>query len=126
MAFLNMKKVVFKNEYTTQELYEAIKDVQFPLGKPVLAKHGAATLIVFAPINKDTQMVINPGKIGDKINVYRVMVMPEVGLDNLIVSTVIDIVTDQWALVINQLGKNVKEYKKCVDTIADQLDGLGL
>ncbi len=126
MAFLNMKKVVFKNDYTTQELYEKIKDVQFPLGKPVLAKHGATTLIVFAPINKDTQMVINPGKLGDKINVYRVMILPEVGLDNLIVSTVIDIVTDQWALVINQLGKNVKNYKKCVDTIAEQLDGLGL
>ncbi len=126
MAFLNMRKVVFKNDYTTQELYEAIKDVQFPLGKPVLAKHGATTLIVFAPINKDTQMVINPGKMGDKINVYRVMILPEVGLDNLIVSTVIDIVTDQWALVINQLGKNVKNYKKCVDTIAEQLDSLGL
>ncbi len=126
MAFLNMKKVVFQNEYTTQELYDAIKDVEFPLGKPILAKHGATTLIVFAPINKDTQMVINPGKMGDKINVYRVMILPEVGLGNLVVNTAIDAVTDNWAFVINQMGRNVKEYKKCVDTIAEQLVSLGL
>ncbi len=126
MAFLNMKKVTFKNEYTMEELFEAIKDTEFPLGKPILAKHGASKLIVFAPINKDTQMVIGPAKMGDKINAYRVMILPEVGLDNLIISTVIDVVTDQWVFVINQLGKNVKEYKKCVDTIADQLQNSGL
>ncbi len=126
MAFLNMKKVVFKNEYTMEELYEAVKDKEFVVGKPILANHGATKLVVFAPFNIDTQIVINPGKMGNKMDTFRVMILPEVGVANLILNTAITAVTDQWSLVLNSMGKDVKQYKKCVDVVAQELLDMGL
>ncbi len=126
MAFLNIKKVTLKNEYTMEELYDAIKAHEFAAGKPVLAKHGATKLVAFAPINKDNQIVINPGSMKQRMNVFRVLIMPEVGVANFIINTAINELTDDWALLINSLGKNVKNYRKLVDVIADELVELGL
>ena len=39
---IKIKNVKFKNKYTVQELYEAIKDKEFTAGVPQLTKHGFA------------------------------------------------------------------------------------
>ena len=52
MLGIKVKNVTFSKEYSEAELYEAIKDHPFTAGKPELAKHGMATIIVFPPLDR--------------------------------------------------------------------------
>ena len=58
MLGVKVKNIKFKNEYTLEELYNAIKDQSFSAGTPSLTKHGMNVVITFPPLDRQNQVWI--------------------------------------------------------------------
>ena len=61
MLGIKQIKVVLKNDYTTDTLFEAIKDHEFTPGKPKIVKHGFTNIICFDEVDRQNQVQIVPG-----------------------------------------------------------------
>ena len=91
-------KVVLKNDYTTETLFEAIKDHEFTPGKPKLVKHCFNNIICFPEVDRQNQVQIIPGmtqgvKPGPK---WTVMKAEAAGMDNLAKNMAIGALTNGW------------------------------
>ncbi len=127
MAFgIKMKKIKFKNAYTIESLYEAIKDTQFAAGEVKLLKHGMATLIGFPPLDMNNQIQIIPASFKKESNAYRVMKAEPAGLDNFIFNAAVDGLTDGLSSMGTAFGKNAKTAEQLVDDTVATLESLNL
>ena len=119
--------VKFKNAYSLEELYEAIKDYDFTAGQPSLTKHGPATLITFPPIDSHNQVQIIKGSLfGKESKKYIVQKGEAAGLGNVAKNIGLDLLTDGWANKRTIIGRSAKNSSELVDITAEELDSLGL
>ena len=128
MLGIKQVKVVLKNDYTMDTLYEAIKDHEFTPGKPQLVKHGFTNIICFEAIDGQNQVQIVPAmtqgnKPGPK---WTVMKAEAAGMDNLAKNMAIGALTNGWGNLGSIAGKNSKLCEKQVEAVANELKELGI
>lgn len=127
MAFgFKLKSVKTRNAYTVQGLFEQIKDVEFEAGFPSLTKHGATWIITFPALDSNNQVWIIPGQIKKQCTKWTVQKSQEAGLANTVVNEAIGDLTDGLTKLSGVIGDNAKLIEKHVESVAKQLDDLGL
>lgn len=124
MLGIRMEKVVCKNKYTMEELYEKIKDVTFEAGQPMLAKTIGSPIIVFPKVDRNNQVQILPSGGGTKFTVQR-SAQPA-GLDNMIMNDVLNSVTDGWSSMSGAFGDTKKRCLALTTSTAEVLRSLDL
>lgn len=127
MAFgVKIKKIKFKNNYTIQNLYEEIKDVNFSAGKPELIKYLANTVIVFPALNSTNQVQIMCGSLKKETNSYVVQKGDELNLNGAAKNLILNEVTKGYSNFTRMLGSAPKECERLVDATFKELTELGL
>jgi hypothetical protein len=128
MLGIKQIKVVLKNDYTTDTLFEAIKDHEFTPGKPKIVKHGFTNIICFPELDRQNQVQIIPGmtqgaKPGPK---WTVMKAEAAGMDNLAKNVAMSALTNGWGNMGSIVGKNSKLCEKQVEEVAKELQEMGI
>lgn len=128
MLGIKQVKIVLKNDYTVDTLFEAIKDHEFTPGKPKLVKHGFANIICFPELDRQNQVQVIPGmtqgnKPGPK---WTVMKAEAAGMDNLAKNVAMSALTNGWGNMGSIVGKNSKLCEKQVEAVAKELQELGI
>ena len=128
MLGIKQIKVVLKNDYTTDTLFEAIKDHEFTPGKPKIVKHGFTNIICFDEVDRQNQVQIVPGmtqgaKPGPK---WTVMKAEAAGMDNLAKNMAIGALTNGGGNLGSLGGKNSKLCEKQVEEVAKELQAMGI
>ncbi len=127
MAFgFKIKTVKFKQNYTLEQLFDLIKDTEFPAGRAQLVKHGLATIIAFPALDSHNQVQIISASMKKESNSYRVMKAEAAGVSNMVGNMAIDELTDGLFGIRSVLGKNAKKIEKLVEDTAKQLGEMGL
>ena len=128
MAFgFKLKTLQTKQPYSMQDLYELIKDREFSAGKPELAKHGAAELIVFPPLDRNNQIRIGQGSMGKgPFSKFQVTKGEIVGMGNMAKGLALHSLTGGWSSASGVFGKNAKEGEALVVKTYEELQALGL
>lgn len=124
MLGLKMRKVTFENEYTLTELFKEIEGVEFEAGKPKMSKNTFGPAIVFPPIDENNQVAIQAYDYrGDSVGcVFRVLKQEQGGVD----MSLWDDDTYSSGGFSGIFGKKKKMTVKLVDSVADQLESMGL
>ena len=85
MFGVKIKKLVTEKAYTTEELFEQLKDKQFAAGVPSLTKHGLNLWITFPPLDRNNQVQIYPAQMGKgPYTKWMVTKGQEAGVGNLV------------------------------------------
>lgn len=124
MLGVKVAKLNLKGNYETMEqLYEAIKDIQFEAGTPALVKHGFNQVIVYPEQDRNNQVwIMNAGK-----GKFQVMRSSEVaGLGNVVKNAVLDDLTDGWSSMSGAFGNKKKRCMELVDITAKQIEEAGI
>ena len=58
-----VRRLVTKNEYTIEKLYDAIRDKEFTAGQPVLTRNGEASMITFSRDDNNGEIMVSPGQM---------------------------------------------------------------
>ncbi len=127
MLGVKIKNVTFSKEYSLEELYEAIKDQTFTAGKPELTKHGAATIIVFPPLDRQNQVWIM--KVGFKERSAKFSIQKssqQAGVGNMAGNMVLNELTGGIFGLFSAVGSNVKKCEQLVDATAKELEAMKL
>lgn len=124
MGFKDMlgTKLELSKPYSIEELYELIKDVPFEAGKPEIAKHGPATLIVFPQLDRNNQVQIM-GKNGDFTSVRSVQ---PAGLDKAFSNIALDHMTNGLSGFSGAFGKTKKLCYELARKVAEQINAMHL
>ncbi len=126
MAFgIKFKKLVTKNTYTQQSFYDAIKDHEFSIGKPMYVKHLTNYVIAFPEIDRKNQVQIYPQfmKEGNKFSIQK---GEAVGTENFAKNAALSFVTDGWSDVTAVFGKNSKACEQQVEAVLKELEAMDL
>ena len=128
MAFgFKLKTLETSKPYSIEELYEAIKDKEFSAGKPELAKHGFAVLIVFPPLDRNNQIRIGQGSMGKgPFSKFQVTKGEVVGMGNWAKGVALHSFTNGWSSASGVFGKNAKDGEALVVKTFEELKALGL
>lgn len=124
MLGVKVAKLNLKGNYdSTEQFYEAIKEIKFEAGMPVLVKHGFNQVIVFPEQDRNNQVwIMNAGK-----GKFQVMRSSEVaGLDNLVKNAILDDLTDGWSSMSGAFGNKKKRCMELVDITAKQIQEAGV
>ena len=124
MGFSDMlgTKLVLSKEYTIQELYECIKDVDFEAGKPELVHHGLADLIVFPQLDRNNQVQIS----GKKGKFYVVRSPQPAGMDKAAANILLDQVTNGLSGFSGAFGKTKKLGEALAKKTGQQINAMHL
>ncbi len=128
MAFgFKLKTFETSKPYSMEELYEAIKDTEFSAGKPELAKHGFAVLIVFPPLDRNNQIRIGQGSMGKgPFSKFQVTKGEIVGMGNMAKGIALHKLTDGWSSASGVFGKTAKDGEALVVKTYEELRALSL
>ena len=128
MAFgFKLKTFETSKPYSMEELYEASKDTEFSAGKPELAKHGFAVLIVFPPLDRNNQIRIGQGSMGKgPFSKFQVTKGEIVGMGNMAKGIALHGLTNGWSSASGVLGKNAKDGEALVVKTYEELRALSL
>ena len=127
MLGIKQIKVVLKNDYTTDTLFEAIKDHEFTPGKPELVSQGFAKIIAFPAIDKNNQCKITQGWFkGAEGNKFTVMRNEEAGVGNMVKNAFLDDLTGGITGLGKLGGKNNQLAQQQVDEVVEELNKMGL
>ncbi len=123
MLGVKYTKLELKGDYTNiEELYEAMKDIKFEAGTPMLTKHAIHLVIAFPPVDRNNQVWIT----GEKGN-YNIMRSAEVaGLGNLAVNSALDALSGGWTSISNIAGRAKTRCMELVDITAKEIKEAGL
>lgn len=124
MLGVKVAKLDLKGNYdSTEQFYDAIKEIKFEAGMPALVKHGFNQVIVFPEQDRNNQVwIMNVGK-----GKFQVMRSSEVaGLDNLVKNAVLDELTDGWSSMSGAFGNKKKRCMELVDITARQIQEAGV
>ena len=122
MLGVRVEKLNLKNDYSIEELYEKIKDVEFEAGKPELVKNGLAWIIVFPQLDRNNQVQILGGK--GKYTVQR-SVQPA-GLDKLAANMALEKLTGGLTGFSGAFGDTKKRCMELATKTAAQINALGI
>ena len=128
MLGIKQLKVVLKNDYTVDTLFEAIKDHDFMPGKPKMVKHGFANIICFDEVDRQNQVQIVPAmtqgnKPGPK---WTVMKAEAAGMENFAKNMAIGALTNGWGHLGSLGGKNSKLCEQQCEAVAKELQAMGI
>ena len=128
MLGIKKVKVVLKNDYTVDTLFEAIKDHEFTPGKPKLVKHAFTNVICFPEVDRQNQVQIIPAmtqgaKPGPK---WTIMKAEAAGLENVAANVAVEVLTDGWGNLGSLGGSNSKLCEKQVEAVAKEIQELGI
>ena len=130
MAFgIKVKKFVTKNEYTPEELYEAIKEHEFTPGKPMWVSHMMTHVIAFPEVDRQNQVQILPGFIaskGKRGTKWTIQKAEAVGAENVAKNLAIGFLTDGMGNLGSLGGKNSKLCEQQIDEVLKELEGMDL
>jgi len=115
-------KLELKGNYTIEELFDKIKDVEFEAGEPKLVKNGFNLLIAFPQLDRNNQVQIL-GYNG-KYSVTRA-VQPA-GLENMVANAALDKLTGGWSSMSGGMGNTKKLCMELVTKTADKINALGI
>ena len=121
---IKIKNVKFKNKYTVQELYEAIKDKEFTAGVPELTKHGFAYIITFPALDDQNQVWVMAA--GKSTNKYSIQKQDRAGVGNLAKNMALSSVTNGFYGIGGMAGDNVKKCEQLVVDTAKELEAMDL
>lgn len=121
---IRMEKLELKGDYLKMEdLFEAIKDVEFEAGKPMLAKTLSGNIIAFPQLDDKNQVQILPA--GKNKYIVQRAVQP-VGLESLLKNAIFDELSDGWTYVADTFGNTRKVCMELTTKTADTIRALGL
>ena len=80
MLGVKVKNIKFKNEYTLEEFYDAIKGQGFSAGTPSLTKHGMSTVITFPPLDRQNQVWIMKAGLKEHSSKFSVQKCEQAGV----------------------------------------------
>lgn len=129
MAFgVKIKSFTTNQEYTLEELFEAIKDKTFTAGKPSLTKQGLGYIITFPAIDRNNQVWVLPKqlKAGAPCSKWSVQKGTEAGTANQVEGLVAHQLSGGWSGFSGTFGKKAKEAEKQVEITCEELAALGL
>ncbi len=108
-----------KNKLTDDEIYEMIKDVEFPIGKPEISGKGMMRRILFPPGQMhQVQVKFSMGKVC-------VNTVPA-GAGGFAKGLVADALTDGWATTVDVFGTQSDHVQAVADIIKKVLEEKGL
>jgi len=120
------KNLKFKNSYSVESLYEAIKDHPFTAGQPSLTRHGAL-MITFPPLDSHNQVQIIKGSLlGKESQKFVVQKGEAAGMKNMAKNIGLDILTDSWANKRSIIGSTAEQSSQLVDITAEELEAMNL
>lgn len=124
MFGIKVRKVKTSQEYTIEELFDAIKDNKFSAGTPALTKHGFATIITFPPLDRKNQVWIMP--IKKKGNSFSIQKNEAAGMGNMAGNMALSTLTGGLSDFSGFAGNKNKAAEKLVDLTADELQEMNL
>ena len=109
-------------EYTIEELFELIKDVEFEAGKPSIANHGPTKWIVFPEISRYNQVVIG----GSQGKFYAKCISQPIVVNTLISKRIITGIIKILAGFSGNFEKIKKRYEKLAESVGIQINNMNL
>jgi len=126
MLGVKVKNIKFKNEYTLEELYNAIKDRSFSAGTPSLTKHGMNVVITFPPLDRQNQVWIMKVGLKERSSKFSIQKGEQAGLGNTAGNMAINELTGGIFGIFSCFGKNVKKCEQLVEATAKELETMNL
>ncbi len=123
---IKQKRVVLKNSYNVQTLFEAIKDHEFTPGKPMLVDHAFTKVICFPEVDRQNQVQLVPGGFKGEGPKWTVMKAEAIGKENVMKNIAMGALTNGWANLGSLGGKNCKLCEQQVDEVAAELEAMGI
>lgn len=126
MLGVKIKNVKFKKEYTSEDLYNAIRDQRFSAGTPSLTKHGMNVVITFPPLDRQNQVWVIKTGLKERSSKFSVQKCEQAGLGNAATNMAINELTGGIFGIFSGFGKNVKKCEQLVETTAKELETMDL
>ena len=123
---IKIKNVKFKNKYTVQELYEAIKHKDITAGAPELTKLGLAYIITYPALDDQNQVWVMAAGFGKSTNKYSIQKQDRAGVGNLAKNMALNSVTNGCYGIGGMAGDNVKKCEQLVVDTAKELEAMDL
>lgn len=117
---VKVEKLNLKGNYSMEELYEKIKDVQFEAGTPSLVKNGFAWVIAFPQLDRNNQVQI----LGAKGNYSVQRAVQPAGVDKMAANMVLDKFTGGLSGMSGAFGDTKKKCMELVTKTADTINAL--
>lgn len=126
MLGVKIKNVKFKKKYTSEDLYNAIRDQRFSAGTPSLTKHGMNVVITFPPLDRQNQVWVIKTGLKERSSKFSVQKCEQAGLGNAATNMAINELTGGIFGIFSGFGKNVKKCEQLVETTAKELETMDL
>ena len=127
MFGLTFKTLDTSREYTLEELYDTIKDLEFDAGKPEFYELGLVQIIIFPPLDRYNQVHIVPAQIRKPpYSRFTISKKNEVGIKNKIENKIMAKGTRGVSSLFSFVGRNVRKAEKQVVNVYEVLEGLKL
>ena len=115
-------KLVLSKNYSLEELFELIKDVNFEAGVPQMAKHGPTPWIVFPQMDRNNQVVIG----GSNGKFYAQRSAQPIGMDKAAKNIVLDQLTGGLSGFSAAFGKTKKRCEELAKKTGEQINAMHL
>ena len=126
MFGFKIKKIVTKNAYSIEALYETIKNHEFTAGKPELTEHGFTNVITFPALDRNNQIWILPAQMKKECTKWFVQKQKRAGVKNMAVDMALDEISGGWSSFSGVFGKTARRAEELTEITAKELDSLGL
>ena len=127
MFGLTVKVLETSKEYSVEELYEAIKDVDFSAGKPEYFKEGVIQLILFPEIDRYNQLRIAPAQVKKApYTKFTVCKGCRAGIRTKVENKLLSKLTQGAASIFCYIGYNVRYAERLVVVTSEEFNKLGL
>ena len=126
MLGIKVKNITFNNEYSVEDLYEAIKNHPFSAGEPSLTKHGMATIITFPPLDRQNQVWIMKIGFKERSAKFSVQKGEQAGISKMAGNMVLNELTSGIFGMFGAVGKTVKKCEQLVEATAKELAAMNL
>ena len=122
MFGLTFKTIQTSKEYTIEEFYEAIKDLEFPAGEPLYYKNGIVQLVIFPELDRYNQVRIGPGQLKKApYNKFTISKGDRVGIQTKIENKFLSKSSYGASSLFSYVGRNVMRAEKQVKAIYEVL-----
>ena len=126
MAFGIKSRVLETSKgYTTEELFEAIKDKEFTAGKAELTKMGAVNMIVFPPLDRNNQLWLIPKQMKD-CRKWEITKQGLAGVGNAVANIALNELSNGLFGLGGMFGEKNDRAEKLVDITLQELQTMGL
>lgn len=115
-------RLKLSKEYTIEELYELIKDIEFEPGHPSMANYGPTKWIVFPQLNRYNQVVIG----GSKGKFYVQRTVQPISVSGAVSNAAISSLTKGWSGLSGVFGKTKRKCEKLAESVGRQINEMNL